>query len=452
MNRISSVLLCILPSLAFHVRAQDENGGRAIFSNGDQLSGTPGALTEDGLAWTAEHLLHQPSTIRLDSLLEVQLQAGDIPERNTTHQALLSLTNGDTIRGELVGLDDEYVTLKTWYGGELRINRLMATDLEVIRSEHALYSGPDSIENWTVSGEQGAWGVDNGQLLSRLSGSVAREIELPSRCHIHFDLAWRSNLKFHLILFSDEGDTSTPGNCYDLVCQRRFVYLRKKWKGKSSGTTNIGQPANIRELADQEKVGMDFYIDRATGTVAFYVDGRQAQVWSDEAPKVGSFGNWLHFVAEEYPLRISNIRASVWKGDLPENSETGAPDEPLKEEGQVIALQNNDTVVGEVGAIENGTLTITSKHGDIPIPVQRIRSVNIGSENFEEPIRKNGDIHGWLREGGRITFRLDSFRDGTMNGYSQAFGEAIFDLKAFSKLEFNIYNEDLDHLRGGSDW
>ena len=61
-------------------------------------------------------------------------------------------------------------------------------------------------------------------------------------------------------------------------------------------------------------------------------------------------------------------------------------------------------------------------------------------------------MRAWLREGGRITFRLDSFDRDTLTGYSQTFGEVEFKLNAFSRLEFNIYNEELEALRGSSNW
>jgi hypothetical protein len=289
-------------------------------------------------------------------------------------------------------------------------------------------------------------------LLSRSNGSVAREVDLPEKCRISFDLAWRSSLKFRLLLFSDEGDTITPDNCYDLVCQRQFIYLRKKWStGASGGTRTIGQPANIRQLANQEKVRLDLYVDRKTGSIGFYVDGQQTNVWTDDDPKLGNFGKWLHFVSEEYPLRISNIRASVWTGDLPENAEDEKAEDAIEEKGQVILLQNGDTIIGEVGDIKDGILTVASQYGEIPVPVQRMRALDLAGDDYEEPIRKTGDVRAWLKEGGRITFRLDSFEDGKMQGYCQTFGEATFDLDAFSRLEFNIYNEDFDGLREDSE-
>lgn len=447
--------LCLTAALATTgLHAEEAAGsGQAVFTNGDRLSGTPSAMTGEGLVWTADHLLHQPSTIKLDSLLEVRLQGTAPPKQGADHQALLKLTNGDTLSGELTALTDDYVTLNTWYSGELQVKRTMAADLEIIRSERSLYSGPNALTNWSLSGEPQAWSLANGTLVSRTNGSVARKLDLPDKCRISFDLAWRASLKFRFLMFSDEGDTSSPDNCYEIMFQRQFVYMRKRWStNNSGGTRNLGQNAHIRELANQEKVRLDIYFDRSEGTIAFYVDGRQAQVWSDEDPKVGDFGSWFHFVSEEYPLQVSNIRASAWVGDLPENDVPDEDEVPADVEGQVILLQNGDTVIGEVGAIQNGILNIKTEYGEVPVPVQRMRTLDLSSDEYEEPIRKNGDVRAWLREGGRITFRLDSFKDGKMEGFSQTFGKATFDLSAFSRVEFNIYDEEIEHLRSGPEW
>ena len=121
-------------------------------------------------------------------------------------------------------------------------------------------------------------------------------------------------------------------------------------------------------------------------------------------------------------------------------------------EGQKIRLQNGDVVVGDVGLIEGGVLAVDTEFCKMKIPVDRMRTIDLSEGDYEEPIRKKGDVRAWLREGGRITFRLDSFANDTLKGYSQTFGDVEFKLSAFSRLEFNIYNEELDSLRGTGNW
>jgi hypothetical protein len=229
MNRFSATL-CAFTCLVAPLSAEAGPEGVAVFTNGDRMSGIPGAMSDDGLAWTAEQLLHQPSTIKLDSLLEIRMKGQNEGNHPADHQALLSLRNGDSISGEFIGLDDKFVTLRTWYGGELQINRSMATEMEIMRSERALYTGPTDIKNWTLIGNKDAWSVTGNQLVSSQRGSVAKEIKLPNKCHFGFDLAWRSGLNFHLYLFADEGDTTSPIGFDDDAAVAELVARELGWE------------------------------------------------------------------------------------------------------------------------------------------------------------------------------------------------------------------------------
>ena len=427
--------------------------GLLTFANEDKISGSPEGIDENGnLRWNAD-FLHQPIPVKPSSLLEMRLEGGSSAKDPKDHQALLLLTNGDTLRGQLDALDDEHVTLRTWYGGPLKIRRTMASDLEIQRANQTVYSGPEDFDSWIIEGEKDAWSLNGGGLSSNKGAGIAREIKTPDRCRIQFDLAWRNSLRFRVLLLSDKGSTTQPDNCYDLVCQRRFVYLRKRWvDGGAGGSTIVGQ-ANIPELAEKESVRFEFYIDRKEGTIALYIDGRQAQVWTDEDPKAGTFGNWLHFISEDfYNVKVSRIRASSWKGDLPDTAQPEDETEDQDLEGQKIRLQNGDTVIGNVGLIKDGVLAVETPFCKMNIPVDRMRTIDLTEGDYEEPIRKKGDVRGWLREGGRITFRLDAFSKDTLKGYSQTFGNVEFKLSAFSRLEFNIYNEEFEALRGGNNW
>lgn len=453
MKRLA-VLLALLPCAAGAQNEKSDIVGTLKFSNGDKISGTPLEIDADGnLTLNGPDYFIEPPVFRIPMLLEMRLRGGGNPVNKAGHQAVLTLTNNDTVRGELDALDETHVTLKTWYGGKLKIRRSMASHLEISRSERAVYTGPEDFDSWKVDGDGNAWRLQAGALAATKGAGISREIKSPEKCMIGFNLSWRNSLRFRVLLFSDDGDTTQPDNCYDLVCQRRFVYLRKRWMTRASGGSRIVGQANIAELAEKEKVRFEFYVDRKVGTVALYIDGTQAHVWSDQDPSVGSFGHYLHFISEDfYPVQVSQITVSPWKGELPENVAANAEEEPEPEEGQLIRLQNGDLVVGKVGKIVDGVLDITTKHCDMKIPVGRMRTVNLATGEYEEPIRKKGDVRGWLREGGRLTFRLDSFNQDTIEGFSQTFGDAEFKLSAFSRLEFNIYKEEYDSMRGSNNW
>ena len=70
----------------------------------------------------------------------------------------------------------------------------------------------------------------------------------------------------------------------------------------------------------------------------------------------------------------------------------------------------------------------------------------------ERCIRRNGDIRASLADGSSLVFRLDGVGDGALRGSSQNFGNADFRLEAFSRIEFNIYDVDLEDKRAVEDW
>ena len=120
------VLLALLPCLApAQEEIEPELAGTLKFANRDRISGYPKGLDAEGhLKWQAS-FLKEPISIRPSTILEMRLEGGQPVAPDVAHHALLTLTNGDTLRGQLDALDEEHVTLKTWYGGNLKIKRTM---------------------------------------------------------------------------------------------------------------------------------------------------------------------------------------------------------------------------------------------------------------------------------------------------------------------------------------
>lgn len=201
------------------------------------------------------------------------------------------------------------------------------------RANKPLYSGPASLAEWTVdpagldrASDQGEWEFSEGKLTSWEGGSIARRIPVPDVAKLRFRLGWESSLRFRAMLLADAGDTLQPDNCYDLVIQRRFVYLRKRWRtGKQGGARVIGRP-HVLSLAEASEAEFEICFHRPSGTIALFVNGTRAQVWKDPELDEGVPGSWVHFVAEEScPVELSAIVVDRWDGLYPDPSDQTAP-------------------------------------------------------------------------------------------------------------------------------
>jgi hypothetical protein len=440
--------------------------------DGSRIRGSLLGIGADRVEFGADFLA-APVPLRLDQILDLSLpvHAG---EAKGDHVATATLSNGDMIRGELTGVSESEIRLQTWYAGEMRFRRTMVDTLEIQDRPEIFYAGPNGLDGWTLEPED-AWFFENGSLRSKAAGGIARTAKLPSKARFAFDLAWRSSPKFRFIFFSDGVDTDNPSNCYELVCQGRYVQLQKRWtKGGGSGSETVGEYENIPEFQNKEKCRIEMLVDRKAGKIRMLINGRIVKDWTDGNPNAGTPGDGFHFNAQDTtPLRVSRIEVTSWDGILEGSAEV--QDEGMMDEEDTpqpvpqaepdptrIRLRNNDQIAGEMLGIEGGKVKLKTSFGEVNLPVSRLRTFALRTREardlanwemglYEIPKIYNGDVRAWFPDGTFVTFRLTGVEGGKLKGTSQTFGTAEFDQKAFSRIEFNIHKQEFTEARSKSD-
>lgn len=459
-TRISIILAAILGSGS----AFAENGKATIrFANNDQLSGSLEALTLDQVVWNSP-ILEKAQPFWLKQVMDLMLPALP-PDQKAGHEATVTLTNGDSVRGQLASVTDEQITLDTWYAGRMSLNRLMVKDLRIDERPELLYRGPTGLDGWTQSAENPTWTYSNGSFRSDGPGGIARDVGLPDECRVAFDVAWRGRFRLGLVVFSDDVTSDNTTSGYEVTFNQRYVNLKKR-----GNNVPIGHSSNAPELQENEKAHIEIRASRKSGTVCFYVDERIVAIWHDPDFAGENFGDGIHFLAQDSsPLKISGIEVSSWNGvleEIPEQenlmrnqgdfgqlqqrAQKSEPDDEAKE-GRMI-LRNGDTLKGEVISIEDGILLVNSPFGEIKLPVSRLRNITLKPVSLEEPKRMNGDVRAWFPDGSIITFRVDGVENEAVKGFSQTFGTSLFKLDAFSRIEFNIYDRRMIELRENNEW
>lgn len=422
------------------------------FSNGDRLPGTMTSLGADQLVWSSPALVN-PTPFFLKNVVDLTLP-GNVPNLNVDHEATLTLTNGDTVRGQLASVTDTTVSLDTWFAGRLDFNRLMVSGLKIEGKSTLLYRGPTGLDGWTQSEDAKVWTFARGALRANGRGSITRENILPDECSLSFDLAWKSDsLSFKLLLFANDANDSEPRLGYEMAFQRSTIMLRNARTSTSLGNTHS------QVIAENEKVHVEIRASRKSGKICLFLDGRIVEVWTDPSVDSGKFGNSFQFISQDVlPLKISGIEVTPWDGivdRMPEprfgilrqfgpqglNLTPNALPKEAPKPGR-MELANGDSIDGEVKSIEQGVITVSTGLGDVKLPVARLRSLALKKADLERCIRRNGDVRAWFPDGTSIVFRLDEVGDGVLKGSSQNFGTGTFKLSSFNRIEFNIHSYD----------
>jgi hypothetical protein len=434
----------------------------AFFSTGDRIPGTIDARKEAEIILSSPALA-APARIGLDKLLEVRSEV-ETPEQQGEHEAVVTLTNGNVLRGRLSDLPDETIVLDTWYAGTLELRRVMVDSLQIIDRGNAIYSGPNGPDGWVFAPghtDKPPWRFTAGTMVSQAPGSIARDLDLPKQISVSFDLAWRDTLDLRMILFSDDVKSEAPSNAYVLSFERMQAVLRKQFTDGAATHRSTIKRTSVAALSSKEKVRVEFFADRSAGKFMLKIDGKKIdEIWEDPNPGGAKLGGGMHFIAEnDTQVRISRLRVHEWDGRFGlQAAEDDEEDEPETAEGyQKIRLRNGDILTGRVLGVEEERLKIETAHGEVMLPVARMTSAMLHREEdkedpvlYQKPKLMKGDVRAWFADGGYVVFRLDEVNDNDFLGYSQTFGDAKFRRNAFRRVEFNIYKPELEPLRPSS--
>lgn len=456
-------LLSLTVALLGAEEEKDYSGSMARLTFMDETSISGSVLSVDTKKETLRlksPSLKGTSTLRTAQLLDVQFDHEASPPE-ADHYALTTIKPRydksppqDTIRGEFIGINQEYITLQTWYAGELKLKRSMVQGLNIFENSPRLFNGPASLEGWvTSSGKvEDNWDFKQRSLISKSTHTIARKIEMGEKVKLSFNVAWKNSPQFRMSFLANTGKEVYASRGYILHVQSSYLQLYR------TGSDNIRSDLfseGFRELREQETALFEIYLDRnPEGKNGLYIDGKKVTAWEDSNDLKG-MGDWLVFAPRNnVPIKISNIIVNQWNGKLPadEEQQDTRPEGIFKGlSGERIDLANGDAVLGEVTGITEGMAKLKTDLGEMEVPVPRLSSFELNPIE-DEPRMYGHDVRAWFVEGGSVTLRIDALTPKKLRGYSQVFGEAEFDLKAFSRIEFNVWSPKRESYTAQEEW
>lgn len=433
--------------------SKGEESAMLNFVNGDRLNGSLVKMGGDHIFWKSP-LLQNESKFFLQQVQDISLPFFDAPPQNVDHVAHIRFNPdlrqqnenllGDIIQGQLVAVNADNIILNTWFAGQLTINRNMVKDLEIFDVATPIYSGPSKQDDWKIIPES-SWEWERNRYIRRSEGMISKTFAtIPERYCLSFVCEWKNDLNIKLQFAASDVEEDTQ-NGYTMNFNSGTTYLQKRSRDQQ-GSGLIGDYTRYPALRSKEKSVFRLFVDTSSGLIAFFSDADLVQQWNDTNKPYLS-GKSMQISqpnGNTTPLTISRIVLSEWDGILPEQENSlhlnaiNNPD-PEKDE-QRIHLRNGDILLGKVHKIENSEISLTTRFNEIKLPVSRIKKLALAPNEYDERLLQNGDIRAWFHEGDYVTFRLEEITaDGKIKGYSQHFGTATFDPRAFSRLECNIY-------------
>ncbi|NQU09376.1 hypothetical protein HQ590_01180 [bacterium] len=413
--------------------ADTETSDLLRFKNGDVLHGSlVGMPSPDKILW--QHPDTEPEiTFAARHVVQVRLAGHGVPPPPGP-LATVQLTNDDELQGKVTALDAERLVLETWYAGPLTIKRTMVTSigLETMLAD-TIYAGPTGMEGWQHARQRSAaWRYSKGAFYSTTQGGIGRDVGLPDRARVEFDLAWRNFPQFMLALYTGDFDQILSDG-YILQWSGNTVYLQR---ARNRDVNNLGGAINLDDMQRRTKFHVTVLVDKPKKSVSLLIDGALTKQWVDPGDFAGTGTGLMLQSQGQGALRFSNLRVSTWDGQLDQPATAATP-----RSEDVIRLVNNDKVSGRLESIANDKITFVTSYATLDIPLDRASIIQLAADKAERARRQAADIRAVFRRGGRVTLAVETLDGQSLSGTSENFGRQSFTRQAFRELQLNIYDE-----------
>ena len=441
--------------------------GRVLFKNGDQLAGTLEAWTGDtGLAWKSAH---GPATLTFPPRTPAEIllpHQRELPPAS----AVLHLTSGDTLPGELSSITRDQAILETAFSQPIHIPLPVIRRMKFEEPSTLHYRGPGtSLAHWKATGQDAPWHLDDdGVLIGRGPGSLGRAIPMPERGRIDVEMSWVGQLDTSLTIFARDLTRPVQPKTYRLHCENERISL---YRGLSDDEVapdrDANDPLRNRRLPEQlERFGAQFgggasrrlgspvsisyntykrsriltlCWDQTRGTLALLVGGKLASTWKDPDNLIPpASGLILHHHNRATVLKVLALEVRSWNGIL--------PDPPLDHRSAkaltkaLVRLRNQDELLGHSPNLSAPTaaLSFDSELGPLALPLDRLDFIQFPPTKYPIAHRPGMVVDAHLLPNGNCRFFLSKIHDGELHVSSPYYGQNLFRLSAFRKLLFDL--------------
>ena len=418
------------------------------FTNGDWLRGELKNYDQaNGISWKhpdAKELMQ----FKIDRITEVTLATITQKKLNPLSLCEVQLINGDHFRGNLKGTTDNSFLLDTWHSGRMTINRHSVRKIAPLaKGLKTIFQGPASDSGWThgkianeILGQSGKWRYHNGGFHAKSAASIARNLKLPDRSRLSFDLEWSGSLHLafaiytdtlHPISLSTKENEPDFGGFYSIQLNSYSVNLLPVKKNEP--LTYLGQ-ATLPGFRNESKSHVEFFASKPDKMIAVSINGKVIRKWTDSDGFVGE-GTGIRIVHQgRGAVRIGNLRAEEWDGRFQE-----IPTNPIGSEKDLVKLINNDRMEGAVIGISDDKLLVKTPEGEFPVPLDRVKQVEPATtkNSLKMPLKER--VIAYLSDGSQLTFVLDQWTSTGVKASSPSFGNATFEPNAIMRMEFQAY-------------
>ncbi len=286
----------------------------------DQPAGSVLHLTDKSYLSGQLRGSNDPNVLRWQSAFFTQPFEFPLSAVNTVHYALpkqqpkptgeycFELVGGDVLYGNLLGLNDDDVSLDDERIGRIHVRRKHIRRFYRWQGAELIYLGPSGLAGWKSGSAKQQWRDEGGMPATDVAGATMYgDFRLPVKAVIEFELSWKSKPDFLFALGVNDKTTTVQHAFRFEVWDSDLVAIgesRRDADLASLQQVSTG-PGHIRVQAylDQEQQSMQLFSRRGEPLAKLKVNGKKPQVHGG-----------LRLTNKKGNVRLERLRISRWNG------------------------------------------------------------------------------------------------------------------------------------------
>lgn len=359
------------------------------WGGGDTLRGELVSVENGVLTWNSP-LFADPLQIDMNVLKTIRLPADESADK-LQEPFRITMANGDILFGKLIGGTESELVFQSDRHGQFKLLRTKIESVKRVDTPDLIYLGPRGMEGWEKpqQGEGAAnwYELSNGTLTtSTADRAIYREVEFPEQCEIEVIIE-SSKVPSFILAFGQHRNSCLRIESWDdvLVVLSRFQFVE------------VGSLDR-----DSRKIHLNLYLDQAANRLSIYSKaGEKLAEIVDSRKFLEPTG--IQLWNRDGDLTLSYLRVDRWNGELPK---------PLKVGQSRLQTVRGDVIYGSVPVFDEGAEVITVESEDGPQEVRIQDIANIIVSEGEDRTSSPGACQIAWREGGFLSGSIQTIRDG----------------------------------------
>ena len=352
----------------------------------------------------------------------------------------VELINGDVLPVQVDGLDETMLQVSSSDLGSFGIPRKMVDSIRLgMVPERVVYEGHDSASGWIRdSGGARNWEIKDGQYLATGQGTISRELALPEKFILRFQLNWQAHPNFRMYFAGPATQPNEQANRYYLQFSGSGFEIRRELMAKSRYTPIVLLSRTPEDFPDGKLV-VELRVDRTTGLLQLSLNGQIEGRYLDPVPEIPSGGmiTMVSQAPQDSEQSVTNLEILEWDDRADRHRSEDRGDTKL------------DALIGRFGERFGGSLAQIRKDDSgavylfksdfqkdlIELPEEEVSTIFFASPEGKRKKPKAEGLILRLRGGGDMRVSTCEFGQNKVTAIHPLLGEVSIDRAGITSLE-----------------